>query len=44
MGNKDRGGREKKKPKKEKPKVQAFNQTTARIAQKPPDQKPPETT
>jgi hypothetical protein len=36
MGNKDKGGREKKKPKKEKPKVPAFSPVTERIAQKPP--------
>jgi hypothetical protein len=41
MGNKDARNREKKKPKKEKPKVIAANPTTSRIAQKPPEYKPP---
>jgi hypothetical protein len=41
MGNKDARNREKKKPKKEKPKTIAANPTTTRIAQKPPEYKPP---
>ena len=40
MGNKDAHHREKKKPKKEKPKIQPFNQVTTRIAQKTPENRP----